>query len=88
MTRDPLQSKPFPDLVAAEATSGASPPGALLRALLAGAVALLVLLLPAQLAAARGGDDGGTGCRNRACASGDRTAHMVRSDGTAPAISK
>jgi hypothetical protein len=88
MTRDTLQSKPFPDLAAAEAAPGALPPGALLRALLAGAVALLVLLLPAQVAASRGGDDGGTGCRNRACASGDRTALHGPSDGTAPAISK
>jgi hypothetical protein len=49
-------------------------PGALLRALLAGAIALLVLLLPAQPAASRGGDGGWSGCRNAACAIGDRAA--------------
>ena len=74
MTSDTLHSKPFPDRTAVEARSpepGAS--GALLRALLVGAVALLVLLLPAQLAAARGSDDG-AGCRSGACAIGDRMA--------------
>jgi hypothetical protein len=80
MTSDTLQPKPFPGRRAAEASSShpsspdASGPGALLRALLAGAAALLVLLLPAQLAASRGGDDGRSGCRNGACAIGDRTA--------------
>jgi hypothetical protein len=80
MTSDTSQPKPFPGLTAAEASSphpsppDASGPGALLRALLAGAAALLVLLLPAQLAASRGGDDGRSGCRNGACAIGDRTA--------------
>jgi hypothetical protein len=85
-----LQPKPFPDLKAAEAsTSHASSadalsadalsadtavPGALLRALLAGAIALLVLLLPGQLAAARGGDDGRLGCGSGACAIGDQAA--------------
>jgi hypothetical protein len=57
MASDTLQSKTFPDLAAAEvpsprpASPDAAPSGALLRALLAGAVALLVLLLPAPLAA-------------------------------------
>lgn len=80
MTSDTLQTKPFPDLTVAEASSscpaaaGASAPGTLLRALLAGAVALLVLLLPAQPAASLGGDDGRSGCRNGACAIGDRVA--------------
>jgi len=80
MTSDTSQPKPFPGLTAAEASSphpsppDASGPGALLRALLAGAAALLVLLLPAQLAASRGGDDGRAGCRNGACAIGEGTA--------------
>lgn len=85
MTSDSLQPKPFPDLKAAEASTShassadalsadAAVPGALLRALLAGAIALLVLLLPGQLAAARGGDDGRLGCRIAACAIGDRAA--------------
>jgi hypothetical protein len=79
MTSDTLP-KPFPDLSVAEASSscpmspGASAPGALLRALLAGAAALLVLLLPAQLGASRGDDDGRSGCRNGVCAIGDRAA--------------
>jgi hypothetical protein len=77
MTSDSLQPEPFPGRTAAEASPShpSSPgPGALLRALLAGAVALLVLLLPAQLAASRSGDDGRAGCRNGVCAIGDRTA--------------
>jgi hypothetical protein len=85
MTSDSLQPKPFPDLKAAEASTShassadalsadAAVPGALLRALLAGAIALLVLLLPGQLAAARGGDDGRLGCGSGACAIGDRAA--------------
>jgi hypothetical protein len=77
MTSDTLQPKPFPDRTAAEASSShpdTSSRGALLRALLAGAAALLVLLLPGQLAASRGGDEGRTGCRNEACAIGERTA--------------
>lgn len=79
MTSD-LQPPPFPDLTVAEAPSShpssidASPPGALLRALLAGAVALLVLLLPAQLAASRSGDDDRVACPNAACAIGGRAA--------------
>jgi hypothetical protein len=80
MTRDSLQPKHFPDLEAAEASAShawsadAAVPGALLRALLAGAIALLVLLLPGQLAAARGGADGRLGCGIAACAIGDRAA--------------
>ena len=79
MTSDSLQTKPFPDLTVAEASSSypaaaGSAPGALLRALLASAVALLVLLLPAQPAASRGGDDGWSSCRNGACAIGNRAA--------------
>jgi hypothetical protein len=90
MTSDSLQPKPFPDLKAAEASTShassadalsadalsadAAVPGALLRALLAGAIALLVLLLPGQLAAARGGDDGRLGCGSGACAIGDQAA--------------
>jgi hypothetical protein len=82
MTSDSLQPKPFPDLKAAEAptshadalSADAAVPGALLRALLAGAIALLVLLLPGQLAAARGGDDGRLGCGSGACAVGERAA--------------
>jgi hypothetical protein len=80
MTSDTLEPESFPDLTMAEASSshpatpGASAPGALLRALLAGAAALLVLLLPAQLAASRGGDDGRPGCRNEACTIDDRAA--------------
>jgi hypothetical protein len=80
MTSDSLQPKPFPDLKAAEASTShassadalsadAAVPGALLRALLAGAIALLVLLLPGQLAAARR-----LGCGSGACAIGDRAA--------------
>ena len=75
MTSDTLHSKPFPDRTVVEARPpepGAS--GALLRALLAGAVALLVLLLPGQPAASRGSDDGAAGCRSRARAIGDRVA--------------
>jgi hypothetical protein len=80
MTSDTLQTKPFPDLTVAEASSsypaaaGASAAGALLRALLATAVALIVLLLPAHPAASRGGDDGRSGCRNGAWAIGERAA--------------
>jgi hypothetical protein len=63
------------DALSADALSAdAAVPGALLRALLAGAIALLVLLLPGQLAAARGGDDGRLGCGSGACAIGDRAA--------------
>ena len=54
MTSDSLQPKSFPGLKVAEASCShpeTSGRGALLRALLAGAMALLVLLLPAQLAA-------------------------------------
>jgi hypothetical protein len=64
MTSHTLQPKPFPDLPAAETSSSrlsspdASAAGALLRALLAGAIALLVLLLPAPLGAVPGADDG------------------------------
>jgi hypothetical protein len=77
MTSETSQPDLFPGRTAAEAPSchrDTSSRGALLRALLAGAAALLVLLLPAQLAASRGGDDGRAGCRNGACAISDRTA--------------
>jgi hypothetical protein len=80
MTSDTLQTEPFPDLTAAEPSCSHSPPsgasgrGGLLRALLAGAVALLVLLLPAQPAASRGGNDGRPGCWNGACAIGKSAA--------------
>jgi hypothetical protein len=59
MTTSTIQSEPFPDLAAAEASSRSASPDAsarvvLLRALLAGVVALLVMLLPTQPAASRG----------------------------------
>ena len=85
MTSEALHTEPFPELRAAEAScanpasSGASGPGGLLRALLAGAVALLVLLLPAQPAASRGGDDARPGCWNGACAIGNRAVLEVPS---------
>jgi hypothetical protein len=80
MTSDTMEPEAFPDLTRADASPphpagpGASAPGALLRALLAGAVALLVLLLPAQPAASRGDHDGWPDCRNGACAIDDRAA--------------
>ena len=75
MTSGTTHSEPFADPCALEASSRPSSPeapapGTLLRALLAGAVALLVLLLPAELAASRGGDDGRAGCRDEGCAIG------------------
>lgn len=78
MTSDALHPEPFPDLAAEASPSHPSPsddpaPGPLLRALLAGAVALLVLLLPGQLAASRG-DDGRTACQDGVCALGGRVA--------------
>lgn len=77
MTSDALQPEPFPDLAAeaspSRASSDDSAPGPLLRALLAGAVALLVLLLPGQLAASRG-DDGRPACWDGVCALGGRAA--------------
>jgi hypothetical protein len=59
MTTRTMRSEPFPDPAATEASSRAastepSTRDALLRVLLAGAVALLVMLLPGQLAASRG----------------------------------
>jgi hypothetical protein len=59
MTTRTMQSEAFPDPAATEASSRASSTepstrGALLRVLLAGAVALLVMLLPSELAASRG----------------------------------
>jgi hypothetical protein len=59
MTTRTMQSEAFADPAATEASSRASSTepstrGALLRVLLAGAVALLVMLLPSQLAASRG----------------------------------
>ena len=74
MTSDILQPEPFRDLAATgtppprPASLGPSAPGALLRALLAGAVALLVLLLPGQLAASR--DDGRMAYLEGMCAIG------------------
>jgi hypothetical protein len=80
MTSGAFESDPFPELGTAESacshppSPGAFGPGSLLRVLLAGAVALLVLLLPAQPAASRGGNDGRPGCWNGACAIGNRAA--------------
>lgn len=79
MTKGTMQSEPFAVPCALEASSRPSSPeapapGALLRTLLAGAIALLVLLLPAQLAASRGGDDGLAGCPNAGWALGDGAA--------------
>lgn len=78
MTSDTLQPEPFPDLAAEVSPSRASSsedsaPGPLLRALLAGAIALLVLLMPGQLAASRG-DDGRPACWDGRCALGGRAA--------------
>jgi hypothetical protein len=58
MTTRTMRSEAFPDPAATEASSRASSTepstwGALFRVLLAGAVALLVMLLPSQLAASR-----------------------------------
>jgi hypothetical protein len=81
MAKDDAQPGLFPDLSAARPSSfhlslcDAPATAAWLRALLAGAIALLVLLLPAQPAASRG-EHGWAGVRRDLCAIGDRAASV------------